>query len=108
MAQTHKRLATSRPAAASNTDAYTATGVKAMISSVFVCNTAAVDDTMRLFLVPSAGAAGVGNALYYDLTVRANDTLLVNGVPMLEDGDKLTVYSANGTLTFTISGMEIA
>lgn len=109
MAQTHKRLATSRPVLATQTTAYTAPpATKAMISSIFVCNTSSVDETLRLHVVPSGGAAGVGNAIYYDVTVRGNDTLLINAVPVLETGDFISVYALLGTLTFTISGMEIA
>lgn len=109
MAQTHKRLATSSPAATTNTTAYTAPALTTVIlSSIFVCNTSASDTTFRLFLVPSGGAAGVGNALYYDLPLRANDTFLINGVPDLQPGDFLVVYSGNGLIAFTISGLEIA
>lgn len=106
MAQTHGRLATSAPAATTNATAFTAVAVT-IISSIFVCNTSAADTVFRLFLVPSAGAAGVTNALYYDLPLRANDTFLINGVPDLEIGDFLVVYSGNGLVAFTISGLEI-
>lgn len=108
MSQTHKHLGTSAPAAATNATAYTApAGTKAIISAVFCCNTAATDTTLRFFRVASGGAAAVGNALYYDLPIRANDTFLINGVPVLEAGDFLVCRSANGAVTFTVSGLEI-
>lgn len=106
MAQTHKHLGTSAPAAITNATVYTAPS-KAIISSVFCCNTAATDTVFRFFRVASGGAAGVANALYYNLPIKANDTFLINGVPVLEAGDFLVCYSGNGAVTFTVSGLEI-
>jgi hypothetical protein len=107
MAQTHKRLYTGQPAAATNTTGYTApASTKAIISSIFCCNTGS-ETTIRVFLVPNGDAAGVDNALYYDLTIRAGDTFLINGVPVLEESDFLVFYSVSGGVTFTVSGLEL-
>jgi hypothetical protein len=109
MAQTHKLLGRARPSAITVTTIYTApASTKAMLSSIFVCNTSSVVDYLRLYVVPSGGSAAVGNAIYSDLPIAGNDSLLVNGVPVLEAGDFLAGYSLNGTLTYTVSGMEIS
>ena len=108
MAQTHKRLGRTTPAAATNTTSYTApASTKALITSIIVSNTGAAAETMRIFAVPSGGSAGVTNALYYDVPVPDNDTFVANIAVLLETGDFLVVYSLGGALTFTTSGIEI-
>lgn len=110
MAQTQAFLGRSSPAAATPTTLYTSpVSTKTMVTSLYVCNTSTTTaDTIRIFLVPSGGSAGVTNAIYYDMVVPVGNPFLANAVPLLETGDFISVYSLNGTTTFTASGLQIA
>ena len=108
MPQTHKNLGQSRPAAATNTTLYTAPAVTTtIVSSILVANIGADADLMRIFAVPSGGVTGVGNAIYYDVELQNRDTALITAALTLDTGDFVVVYSRDGDLTFTVSGLEI-
>ena len=105
---TPKRLATSAPAAASNTTAYTAPAATTTItSSITICNTNAATDTVRVFAVTNGSSAGVGFAFIYDMTIPYGNSYYANIAIALNAGDFLVVYSLNGTSTFVLSGAEI-
>lgn len=108
MANTHKLLARSQPAAATNTIVYTApASTKVLVTSIVVCNVGAAAETFRIFFIPAAGAANINNAIYYDVTLPDNDTFVANIALLGETDTDITVYSLGGNATFTISGMEI-
>lgn len=108
MAQTHKLLVRSKPAAATNTIGYTTPGsTKALVTSIIAANVSAAAETIRIFLVEAAGSAAVGNALYYDLPVPVGDTFAANIAALAETDVDIVVYSLLGGVTFTISGIEI-
>lgn len=105
---THKLLGRSRPSATTNTTIYTApASTTTLVTSLFVVNTSATSTTARIFVVNSGGSAGVSNAVYYNVNIPGNDTLLANAVPVLAASDFLVVYATLATLTFTASGVEI-
>jgi len=107
--QTFKQLAgPTAPGAASNTTIYTATGLTAQLASLHICNTNATSDMVRVFIVPSAGTAGVTNAIMYDVPVAYGNPFVMNTIPDLNAGDFISVYSLNGTSTFTLSGTELS
>lgn len=108
MAQTQVFLGRANPAAATPGTLYTSPAVtKTMVTSLYICNTSGVSDTVRIWLVPSGGAAGNSNAVYFDMVIPAGNPFLANAVPLLEAGDFIVVQSANGTCTFTASGLTI-
>ena len=108
MAQTHKLLVRSKPAAASNTIGYTTpASTKALITSIVACNVGTSSDTFRIFVVEAAGTAAVGNAIYYDVALPDNDTFVANVAILAETDVDIVVYSLDGDTTFTISGIEI-
>ncbi len=108
MAQTHKMLGQSKPSANTNTTVYTVPGgTIAIISGIFVANVGSALDTIRIFAVPSGDSAGVANAIYHDISIPDDETLLVNGALTLDAGDFLVVFALNGDITFTVSGLEI-
>lgn len=104
------RLASVRPANTADTTAFTAF-IDTEIMRVVVCNTSAVARTFRLFHVPSGGAAGLDNALFYDKQIAANDTFsLTSDAPnsgiQLKPGDMLGVRSSNANdLAFQVYGV---
>lgn len=108
MAQVHKQLAQNKPVAATDTTVYTVPAVtKALVYSVVVANTAAGSSRARVHLVPSAGAANVDNAIYYDILIPGRDTFVGNISVMMETAGFIVVRSNDGNCTFTISGIEI-
>lgn len=109
MPEVHDQLAQIRPAINTDTLAYSVPGgTKALVYSVVVCNTSAGGGKFRVYAVPSAGAPGVGNAVYYDVNVPGNDTFTANISVTMKTGGMIYVRSDSGNHTFTISGMEIS
>jgi hypothetical protein len=79
---------------------------RAMLKEFSIANTTGAPINVRLFLVPSAGAAGTGNAFLYDVAVPANNALQYNGLQVLNSGDTIQVQAASAGLTITASGAE--
>ena len=80
---------------------------KTMLTSLIICNTSTGDDSARVWIVPSGGAAADSNQIIDDMVVDFGDPYMMNSVPVLEAGDFIVVQSANGNLTFTASGLQI-
>lgn len=94
------RLFSVRPANTSDTDAFEAT-LQTELTKLFVCNNTGGALTFRLHHVLAGGSASLDNALYYDKSVAANDTLIFggdtpNGGIHMAEGDKLVVRSSSG------------
>jgi hypothetical protein len=104
---TPTRLGQARTADATVTDLYTApAGVRAVAVAVDFCNSTGggAGRTCRLFVVPSAGAAGPGNAILYDEVIAWPGSLHYTGPLVLEPGDKLQMQSDGAGLTGTVCG----
>ncbi len=107
--QTHKFLGRATPGAAGTMTLYTAPpGTTALCTIFTICNTSSSDDSARVFWVPFGGAPGIGNAVIYDMPVPPSNPFAANIVHVLGPGDLIVVYSMNGNLTFSASGLEIA
>ena len=76
----------------------------ALLKEFNVANTTAGAINVRVFLVPSAGVAGTGNAFLYDVSVPANNSLQYNGIQVLPAGATIQVQAAATGLTITASG----
>lgn len=48
-----------------------------LITGLLLANTDSSARTFRLHLIPSGGSAAVANALYYDVPLAANSTLII-------------------------------
>lgn len=108
--RTARRLYQGQPTAATPTDAITAS-IDTEVARLVVSNTGAAT-TFRVFHRRGV-AAGVTNALYYDVAIAANTSLELlvaqgdgSGV-VLAAGDILTVESASGAVTFTLYGSTV-
>ena len=60
-----------------------------ILKQVALCNTTTNNRTISLYLVPSGGTAGVGNAVLYDVSVDAKSTTFVNLSAVMATGDIL-------------------
>lgn len=94
------RLFANRPTNDSNATVFTAT-LLTEITRLLICNNTAGAVAFRLYHVPSGGAAGLDNALWYDKSIAANDTFSFagdtnNGGIHLEEGDFIVIRSATG------------
>jgi hypothetical protein len=108
MAQTHKQLAQSQPAANTDTTVYTVPALtKTLVYSMVVANIANGSSTFRIHIVPSGGSVGVDNAIYRNVNVPGKDTFVANISILIEAGGFIVVRSSDGNCTFTISGLEI-
>lgn len=79
---------------------------RTLLKEFSIANTTAAPINVRVFLVPSAGAAGTGNAFLYDVAVPANNALQYNGVQVMNAGETIQVQAASVGLTITASGAQ--
>ena len=94
--------------APANTTNNPAPGATAILKSMLICNTTAAAATITLYIVPSGGAAGAANAIYYALSIAANTTQQVDLEQYLEAGDFLAgLQGTASALTVILSGVTI-
>ncbi len=106
---TGKCLGQLRPADTNAASLYSpAAGVIAEVGTLFIANNTAGAIAARVFHDDDGTTYDQSTALYYDLSIAANDTKLV-AVPiwMRKSTGNLAVRSAtNDALTFTVYGIE--
>ncbi len=94
----------------SNTTYYTAgSGIRSRVDKATICNTDSSARTFSLYIVPSAGAAGVTNQLIDTRSVNIDETITVSELigQWLAPGDFIVaIASAASALTLRISGVE--
>lgn len=104
MADLWGALAQSSPAATTLTDAYTVPTLKHATIEVVACNRSV---TTSIRLQHAIGGAASANAQYllYDFSLPANETKVTARFTVAA-GDVVRVYSASGSVTFNINGIE--
>ena len=110
MATNYKVLAQAAPAATTETVLYTCpTSTQTVISTMTVCNQAATPGTYRLAVRPAADSTTAAKHwLVFGATIDGSDsTMLTTGIT-LAAGDKIIVFASSATMSFNLSGMEIA
>ena len=108
MAEVIKILGQLAPAASTYSTLYTVTaGKSAVVSSISVCNTNASQQRVRVHLVPNGGSEGIGNALYYDVLIPANETLGSTMGFTMAALDFVRVYADSTGICFQIFGSEV-
>ena len=87
---------------------YTVPGsTRTYLKNIDIVNTSATSASFDIYLVPSAGTAGVGNALFYQQTVAAKTNVQWSGLQVLSAGATIQIKaSATTTFTITASGGE--
>jgi hypothetical protein len=104
MATVHGMLGQSAPAATTLTTAYTVPAGKRATVRVLVCNRSS-GDTFRIAASPNGAAIDNAHYVAYDQVIAANDS--VSSVAFtVTAGDLVRVYSTNGTLSFSVTGIE--
>lgn len=109
MAFVYKVLGQSAPADTNNANLYTVpAATSAVVSTVHIANVTATAATARIFVRIAGAAAGVGNALAYDVSIAANSLFALSEGITLGVGDIISVRSSTGAaLTFTAFGSEV-
>jgi hypothetical protein len=79
---------------------------RTLLKEFSIANTTAAAINVRVFLVPSAGAAGTANAFLYDVPVPNNNALQYDGIQVMNAGDTIQIQAASAGLTITASGAE--
>lgn len=106
---TYKVLAQSAPSATTATDIYTvASSTQAVISTITVCNRAAVSATYRIAVRPNGAALANQHYVVFDTAIPASDTITLTIGLTLDAADVVTVYASTANLTFSLFGTEIA
>jgi hypothetical protein len=108
MAQTHKVLGQSNPAAATLTTLYTVPGsTQSICSTLTICNQAATAATYRVAIRPAGATVAAQHYLVYDSSVPANDTITLTLGLSLATTDIVSIYASSSTLSFHAYGVEI-
>ena len=108
MAKNYKILGQSLPIANTFTDLYTVpTGNSAVISTLNICNTTAANVTFRVLARPSGNAISTQQYIVFDAALPAQDAIGLTLGMSLGATDKITVYSFQGNVAFTLFGTEI-
>ena len=110
MASTYKVLGQSAPAAATATSLYTVpSATEAIVSTINVVNThASTADVIRIAIRPDGAVLANQHYIVYGLSLSAGSTFTYTGGITVNATDVITVYSTNGTSSFTAFGTEIA
>ena len=110
MANTYKILGQVIPADTAVTTAYTVpAATQAIVSTISVTNVTATAYDISIFVVPSAGTAGVGNALVYTASLGANTLQAFTLGITLGAADNISVQSGTGSaVTYQVFGQEIS
>ena len=106
MADLWGALAQSAPAATTLTDAYTVPASRHATLEVVCCNRG-VTTSIRLQHAVAGAASANGQYLLYDYTLSAGETKVTARFTVAVT-DVVRVYSASGTVTFNINGIEEA
>ena len=110
MPTTYKVLGQSAPAATTATSLYTVpAATQTIISTINVVNThASTADVIRIAVRPDGATLANQHYVIYGLSLSAGATFTYTGGITIDATDVVTVYSTNGTSSFTAFGSEIA
>jgi len=104
-----KHLGTLRPAD-TNAHVIFSNVSTAIVKSIFVCNTTALAATYRIFYAPHGVGEDQETAIYYDVSLAANTTTLLDDLHLVFDsrgqGVLVVRVGTASALTFTATGFE--
>jgi hypothetical protein len=101
----NKVLGQSTPTATVNTTVYTVPTSCQTQCSVIVSNRTTSNDTFRLAIVPSGESIGDKHYIAYGVAISPGQFLQVSEI-FLNTGDSFIAYTANGNISFTVTGIE--
>lgn len=107
MGTTGKILGQSLPAAITNTVLYTVPASTEAEVSLKICNQSATASAIRVALVPDGYALATKHYVIYDYSLDGNQMIDMTSIS-LSAGDFIVVYTANATVSFVATGLEVA
>ena len=109
MATSYKTLGQLNPTATTATTIYTCpASTQTVVSSVVICNQAAVATTYRIAIRVGGATLDPKHYIVYDASIGANTTTSYTLGMTLAATDIITVYAATSTVSFSVFGSEIA
>lgn len=83
--------------------------IQAAVTTIIFCNTGSSEDTLSVYVVKNGGTPNSSNTIISNLKVVNDDTFVFDTEKLiLEKGDSVVAKSNNGTISATISVMELA
>ncbi len=79
-------------------------GARTHLNTINICNTATTQATFSIFIVPSGGTAGTGNAIFYNCVIPANTTTLWTGTLIVPASGSIQASASATTVTFNLAG----
>lgn len=109
MAEALKILGQESPAAATQVDLYTVpAATQSTISTLTVANRVSTATTFRISVAKAGAADALKQYIYYDQFLDGNSSFLVTIGMTLSATDVIRVYSANGSVSFNVFGIEVS
>jgi len=109
MAQVHKVLGQVIPPAATENNLYIVPASKSAIASTLViCNQTALAKTFRIGVAKLNAAVVPEMYIAYDSPIAASDSIFLTIGITLSATDAIFVYSAGGSVSFSLFGVEIS
>jgi hypothetical protein len=105
MPTVHGMLGQAAPAATTLTTAYTVPSGKHATVRVIVSNRSSTADTYRIAVSPNGASIANGHYLAYDEPILGNKSL-ASAAFTVGDTDVVRVYSTNGNMSFSVTGIE--
>jgi hypothetical protein len=105
----YKVLGQSAPSAATATSLYTApSSTSAVVSTVNIVNLSTNADTVRVAIRPAGETLADKHYVIFGLVLPARAQYTLQAGLTLATTDVVTVYSSNGTSSFSLFGSEIS
>lgn len=93
------------PATTSTSTLFTVpNGFSFTLTDLEICYTGGGTATFTIYIVPSGGTAGTGNALFYQAPIKANSTVQWTGSQYLATGATIQASASTTDVTFMING----
>lgn len=109
MATTYKVLGQAYPTAATLTSLYTVpSATQTVVSTVVATNQSANADSVRIAIRPAGASVANQHYIAYNVLVPSNGNLSFQFGITLATTDVISIYSLNGTTSFSAFGSEIA
>jgi hypothetical protein len=109
VAQAHKVLGQSNPAATTLATLYTVpASTQTVVSTLTICNTASSATTYRIAIRPSGATIATQHYIAFDAALPANDTVTLTLGIALAATDVVSVYAGATSVAFSAFGVEVS
>jgi hypothetical protein len=108
MPAVYKVLGQSNPSATTATTLYTVpSATQAVCSTLSIANLSSSVVTVRVAVRPAGASLASQHYIVYDVSIAANDTIVLTLGMSLGAADVVTVYASTANVAFSLFGTEI-